>query len=38
VCADNRKLVAATGWSPIHDLESGLKSTIDWSRAHLVER
>ena len=38
VCADNRKLVAATGWSPVHDLESGLRNTIDWSRAHLVER
>ena len=38
VTADNRKLVAATGWSPTHDLESGLRHTIDWSRAHLVER
>ena len=38
VCADNRKLVAATGWSPAHDLESGLRQTIDWSRAHLVAR
>lgn len=38
VCADNRKLVAATGWSPAHDLESGLRHTIDWSRAHLVAR
>jgi nucleoside-diphosphate-sugar epimerase len=38
VSADNRKLVEATGWSPAHDLESGLKHTIEWSRAHLVAR
>ena len=32
VCADNRKLVAATGWSPRFDLESGLADTIRWTR------
>ena len=38
VSADNRKLIAATGWHPAHDLESGLRHTIAWSRARLVPR
>lgn len=29
VC-DNRKLVAATGWQPLHDLRAGLKETVTW--------
>ncbi len=33
VCADNRRLVQGTGWSPRFDLESGLRQTIEWSRA-----
>jgi nucleoside-diphosphate-sugar epimerase len=28
ICADNRKLVEATGWAPRHDLRSGLEDTI----------
>jgi nucleoside-diphosphate-sugar epimerase len=34
VCANNRKLVEATGWSPSFDLRSGLEDTIAWSREH----
>ncbi|QIG53194.1 NAD(P)-dependent oxidoreductase [Altererythrobacter sp. BO-6] len=30
IVADVTKLKSATGWSPVHDLDSGLKSTIDW--------
>ena len=35
VCANNRKLVEGTGWSPRFDLESGLRQTVEWSRAHV---
>lgn len=35
VCADNRKLVQGTGWSPRFDLESGLRQTIEWSKTHV---
>jgi len=35
VCADNRLLKGATGWSPRYDIEAGLKDTIDWWREHL---
>lgn len=38
VLADNRKLVAGTGWSPVHDLESGLRQTIEWSKARSALR
>ncbi len=30
VCANNRRLVENTAWSPQYDLESGLKDTIAW--------
>ncbi len=30
LCCDNRKLVGATSWHPVHDLRSGLKATADW--------
>ncbi len=32
ICADNRRLVAATGWAPAYDLRSGLEDTIAWWR------
>jgi nucleoside-diphosphate-sugar epimerase len=32
VVADIGKIAAATGWKPRIDLESGLKSTVDWWR------
>lgn len=36
VCADNRKLVQGTGWSPRFDLESGLRQTLEWSKSHVA--
>jgi len=30
VCADNQRLVAATGWSPAFDLHAGLRDTVEW--------
>jgi nucleoside-diphosphate-sugar epimerase len=33
ICADNRRLVAETGFSPAYDLQSGLEDTIAWWRA-----
>lgn len=36
ICADNRKLVASTNWSPRFDLASGIADTIRWSREHAV--
>lgn len=38
VCADNRRLVEGTGWAPAHDLASGLRQTIEWSKSRLVPR
>jgi len=38
VLADNRKLVQGTGWAPVHDLEGGLRQTIEWSKAHRAPR
>ena len=35
VCADNQRLVEATGWKPRFDLESGLENTVAWWREHL---
>ncbi|MGH7724069.1 MAG: NAD-dependent epimerase/dehydratase family protein [Candidatus Eiseniibacteriota bacterium] len=32
ICADNRRLIAETGWSPAYDLRSGLEDTIAWWR------
>jgi len=32
---DSGKLHEATGWQPRFDLESGLRRTLDWYRAHL---
>ena len=32
VCADNRKLVGATDWSPHWTLEAGLTQTLEWFR------
>jgi len=34
ICADTRRLVAATGFAPRFDLASGLADTIAWRRAH----
>jgi UDP-glucose 4-epimerase len=33
--ADNRKLTAATGWSPLLPFDQGLASTIDWWRGRI---
>jgi nucleoside-diphosphate-sugar epimerase len=30
VCADNRRLVAGTGWSPSFDLRGGLQDAVAW--------
>ncbi|MEZ4330500.1 MAG: GDP-mannose 4,6-dehydratase [Myxococcota bacterium] len=30
VVGDNARIVAETGWKPAHDLESGLRQTIEW--------
>lgn len=30
VCANNRKLVEHTAWAPRHDLEQGLRETVEW--------
>jgi nucleoside-diphosphate-sugar epimerase len=30
VVGDNTRMTTATGWSPRHDLESGLRQTIEW--------
>lgn len=38
VCADHRKLVQGTGWSPAFDLVGGLRQTIDWSKARTAAR
>ena len=38
VVADNRRLVEGTGWSPVYDLVSGLRQTIDWSKARHATR
>jgi nucleoside-diphosphate-sugar epimerase len=38
VCADNRRIVEGTGWSPAYDLASGLRQTIEWSRSRLAVR
>jgi nucleoside-diphosphate-sugar epimerase len=38
VCADNRRLVRATGWAPGYDLTNGLRQTIEWSKARLAAR
>ncbi len=35
VCADNRRLVEATGWRPRYDLERGLENTVAWWRERL---
>jgi UDP-glucuronate decarboxylase len=35
VCADQQRLVSATGWSPAFDLRSGLQDTVDWWTTHL---
>jgi nucleoside-diphosphate-sugar epimerase len=35
VCADNRRLLEATGWRPNYDLESGLQDTLSWWRGRL---
>jgi nucleoside-diphosphate-sugar epimerase len=32
ICANNRKLVESTGWSPRFDLPSGIADTIRWAR------
>ena len=32
LCCDNRRIQALTGHKPAHDLESGLRATIDWLR------
>jgi len=32
VCANNRRLVEATGWSPRYDLAGGLAETVEWTR------
>jgi nucleoside-diphosphate-sugar epimerase len=32
VCANNRRLVEGTGWSPRFDLASGLADTVEWAR------
>jgi|TARA_Y100000310_G_C20597378_1_gene771211 NAD dependent epimerase/dehydratase len=32
---DNSKLVTHTTWTPKHDLDSGLKATIDWLNSNL---
>jgi NAD dependent epimerase/dehydratase len=29
---DNRRITTLTGWTPAHDLESGLRDTIEWFR------
>ena len=33
ICGDNRRLRGATGWSPAHPLDEGLRATVDWWRA-----
>ena len=38
VRADNRRLVAATGWAPAFDLRSGLQDTVEWWKTHLTEQ
>ncbi|NLF12099.1 MAG: NAD(P)-dependent oxidoreductase [Anaerolineaceae bacterium] len=35
VCANTQLLKRATGWTPQHDLESGLRDTIEWWRGKL---
>jgi len=35
VCADNRRLVENTGWTPRYGLEEGLGHTVAWWQAHL---
>ena len=30
ICANNRRLVEGTGWTPRFDLESGLRDTVAW--------
>ena len=35
VCADNKKLVQNTQWSPQYDLEHGLRRTVAWWQANL---
>ena len=34
IAGDNRRLREATGWAPVFDLESGLRETAGWWRAH----
>lgn len=36
VCADNRRLVEATGWRPAYALSSGLENTVAWWRETLA--
>lgn len=35
VLADTSRLYGTIGWKPRHDLDSGLRSTIDWWQSHL---
>lgn len=35
VCANNRRLVEGTTWTPRHNLEKGLEHTIDWWQRYL---
>lgn len=35
ICANNRKLVEGTGWTPRYDLEQGLQQTIAWWQRYL---
>jgi nucleoside-diphosphate-sugar epimerase len=36
--ADVRRLTNEVGWLPRHDLNTGLESTVDWWKDHLLEK
>jgi len=35
ICANNARLVEATGWAPCYALEDGLRLTVDWWRRRI---
>lgn len=35
LCADNRKALETTGWSPQYSLEQGLRETIEWMKDNM---
>jgi nucleoside-diphosphate-sugar epimerase len=35
ICANNRRLIENTAWTPRYDLEQGLRQTVDWWQRNL---